>query len=111
MINFEGLCLDRESFEVYFQHKAIPLTPKEFAMLALFLDYQNRAFSREHLIHAVWGYDVTIEDRTIDSHVRNLREKLRKVVFRRMITCKPFGASAINGISLQRKQMEHKARN
>lgn len=81
VIFFEGLRLNKESFELYFQQEAISLTPKEFAMLALFLDYQNKVFSREHLISMVWGYNVSIEDRTIDSHVRNLREKLRKSGF------------------------------
>jgi len=81
VIFFEGLRLNKESFELYFQQEAISLTPKEFAMLALFLDYQNKVFSREHLISTVWGYNVSIEDRTIDSHVRNLREKLRKSGF------------------------------
>lgn len=81
VISFEGLRLDKESFELYFQHQAISLTPKEFSMLALFLNHQNKVFSREHLINTVWGYNVTIEDRTIDSHVRNLREKLRKSGF------------------------------
>lgn len=50
-------------------------------MLSLFLSNLNRVFSREHLIGSVWGYGVSIEDRTIDSHVRNLREKLRKAWF------------------------------
>ncbi|WP_107951394.1 response regulator transcription factor [Lysinibacillus parviboronicapiens] len=77
-IIFEGLRLNKESFEVHFQQEEISLTPKEFSMIALFLEYQNKVFSREHLINTVWGFNVSIEDRTIDSHVRNLREKLRK---------------------------------
>lgn len=81
VITFHGLRLIKESFELHFQHEEIPLTPKEFAMMELFLEYQNKVFSREHLISTVWGYDVSIEDRTIDSHVRNLRDKLRKVGF------------------------------
>ncbi|MGE7844084.1 response regulator transcription factor [Lysinibacillus sp. NPDC093712] len=81
IIFFEGLRLNKESVELSFQQEAILLTPKEFSMLVLFLEYQNKVFSREHLINTVWGYNVTIEDRTIDSHVRNLREKLRKSGF------------------------------
>lgn len=81
VINFEGLRLNKESFELSFHQEMISLTPKEFLMLALFLDYQNKVFSREHLINTVWGYNVAIEDRTIDSHVRNLRDKLRKSGF------------------------------
>ncbi|EON74548.1 response regulator transcription factor [Lysinibacillus sphaericus] len=80
-IMFEGLRLNTESFELHFQLEEIPLTPKEFSMIALFLEYQNKVFSREHLINTVWGFNVSIEDRTIDSHVRNLREKLRKSGF------------------------------
>ncbi|GLC90236.1 response regulator transcription factor [Lysinibacillus piscis] len=78
MLLFEGLGIDKESFEVTFQQQPIALTPKEFAMLVLFLEHPNKVFSREHLMNVVWGYDAFIEDRTIDSHVRNLRDKLRK---------------------------------
>ncbi|KOS67154.1 XRE family transcriptional regulator [Lysinibacillus contaminans] len=81
VITFHGLRLIKESFELHFRHEEISLTPKEFAMMELFLKYQNKVFSREHLISTVWGHAVTIEDRTIDSHVRNLRDKLRKVEF------------------------------
>lgn len=81
IIFFEGLRLNKDSIEVTYEQQTIALTPKEFAMLALLLDYQNKVFSREHLMNTVWGYNVTIDDRTIDSHVRNLREKLRKSGF------------------------------
>lgn len=81
VLSFHGLRLIKESFELHFREEEISLTPKEFAMLVLFLEYQNKVFSREHLISAVWGFDVSIEDRTVDSHVRNLRDKLRKVGF------------------------------
>lgn len=81
MIIFQGLRLNKESYELHFQQKEIPLTPKEFAMLLLLLEHRNKVFSREHLMNVIWGYDVAIEDRTIDSHVRNLREKLRRVGF------------------------------
>lgn len=81
VITFQGLRLMKESFELHFHQEEIPLTQKEFAMMVLFLEYQNKVFSREHLISAVWRFDVTIEDRTVDSHVRNLRDKLRKVGF------------------------------
>ena len=58
--------INKESFEVHFQQEEISLTPKEFSMIALFLEYQNKVFSREHLINTVWGFNVSIEDRTID---------------------------------------------
>lgn len=76
-----GLVLDQDSYQLQFEGKDIPLTPKEFAMMDLFLHHQNKVFSREHLIVTIWGYDGNTEDRTVDSHVRNLRDKLRKAGF------------------------------
>ncbi|MFO1445139.1 response regulator transcription factor [Bacillus sp. Bva_UNVM-123] len=80
-IRFQGLILDLNSFVLQYNHKDISLTPKEFAMMELFLNHMNKVFSREHLINSIWGYGVSTEDRTIDSHVRNLRDKLRKAGF------------------------------
>jgi DNA-binding response OmpR family regulator len=81
MIVFQGLVLNLESYELTFQNKLISLTPKELAMMGLFLNNINKVFSRDHLLTTIWGYGVNTEDRTIDSHVRNLREKLRKAGF------------------------------
>lgn len=80
-ILFNGLSLNQGSHQLHYNGEEVPLTPKEFGMMSLFLNNQNKVFSREHLITSIWGYDVSTEDRTIDSHVRNLREKLRKVGF------------------------------
>ena len=80
-ISFHGLFLNQDSFQLNYYDKEIPLTPKEFGLISLLLNNQNTVFTREHLITSVWGYGVSTEDRTIDSHVRNLREKLRKAGF------------------------------
>jgi DNA-binding response OmpR family regulator len=80
-IEFKGLVLNIDSFELLYNHKPVPLTPKEFSLLRVFLQNRNKVFTREHLLSSVWGYSVATEDRTIDSHVRNLREKLRKTGF------------------------------
>lgn len=80
-ISFRGLFLDQISHELLYNGREILLTPKEFGMMSLFLTNQNKVFTREHLITSIWGYEVSTEDRTIDSHVRNLREKLRKAGF------------------------------
>lgn len=80
-IFFSGLTLDLDSFQLQFNGKEIPLTRKEFSMMSLFLQNPNKVFTREHLITSIWGYGVSTEDRTIDSHVRNLRDKLRKAGF------------------------------
>ena len=80
-IIFKDLVLDVQSFTLHYKSKEISLTPKEFALVELFLTHMNKVFSREHLINSIWGYDVSTEDRTIDSHVRNVRDKLRKAGF------------------------------
>ncbi|TCJ04714.1 response regulator transcription factor [Cytobacillus praedii] len=80
-VTFRGLLLDQDSYELQYNGAGILLTPKEFGMMSLFLNNQNKVFTREHLIISIWGYEVSTEDRTIDSHVRNLREKLRKAGF------------------------------
>jgi DNA-binding response OmpR family regulator len=81
VLSFNGLFLKENSFEASFQEKQIPLTPKEFSLLSLFLQNKNKVFTREHLLTSLWGYAAATEDRTIDSHVRNLRDKLRKTGF------------------------------
>ncbi|MEH7443152.1 response regulator transcription factor [Bacillus sp. JJ1122] len=80
-LSFKGLNLNMDSYDLLYKGASIPLTPKEFSLLNLFLLNRNKVFTREHLISNIWGYGVATEDRTIDSHVRNLRDKLRKAGF------------------------------
>lgn len=80
-IEFNGLILNQDSYELLYNEVHVPLTPKEFSLLGLFLQNRNKVFTREHLLTSIWGYAVSTEDRTIDSHVRNLRDKLRKIGF------------------------------
>jgi DNA-binding response OmpR family regulator len=80
-IEFQGLVWDEDEHKVHYQNEPIFLTPKEFAILGLFLKHPNRVFSREQIIVSLWGYNANTEERTIDSHVKNIREKLRQVGF------------------------------
>ncbi|MBO1511312.1 response regulator transcription factor [Metabacillus bambusae] len=80
-ITFKGLTLNKSTFELRYLNEGITLTPKEFALLELFLNYPNKVFSREHLLTTLWGLRAETEDRTIDSHIRNIREKLRHARF------------------------------
>lgn len=80
-ISFKGLTLDQDSFQLRYKEIEISLTPKEFMIISLLLNNQNKVFTREHLITSIWGYEGSTDDRTIDSHIRNLREKLRKAGF------------------------------
>lgn len=77
-IEVDGLLWDEERFELIYNGHSIRLTPKEFLMLGQLLRSPNQVFSREQLIQLVWGFDSETEGRTIDSHVRNVREKIRQ---------------------------------
>lgn len=80
-ITFQAIQLDRSQHQVSVHHELLLLTPIEFKLLELFLTNQNMVFSREHLIEKNWGLSSGTEDRTVDSHIRNLRDKLRKKSF------------------------------
>lgn len=80
-LRFKGLVLDPSSFHVQYNGEKISVTPKEFALLETFLLNQDKVFSREHLIMSLWEFDAETENRTIDSHIRNLRSKLRNAGF------------------------------
>ena len=56
--------------------RSLNLTPSEFGLLKLFLTHPNRVFSRSELLDRVQGYQFEGYDRTIDSHVKNLRKKI-----------------------------------
>lgn len=70
------LLLDQERHETYVDGRSVYLTPKEFALLALFLGHPGRVYSREALLDLVWGYEFAGDTRTVDVHVRRLRQKL-----------------------------------
>ncbi len=80
-IEFNGLVWNGEKHELLYEGKLIRLTPKEFALLGILMKSPDRVFSREQLIEWVWGFDSDTEGRTVDSHVRNLREKVRQAGF------------------------------
>ncbi|SCP97114.1 response regulator transcription factor [Anaerobium acetethylicum] len=70
------LKLDCESRRVYINGKEINLTAKEFDVLELLVFNPNKVYSRENLLNIVWGYDYPGDVRTVDVHIRRLREKI-----------------------------------
>lgn len=68
--------IDRQSYEVALGERTIILPLKEFELLAQLASYPNQTFSREQLIELVWGNDFMGFDRTVDVHIKRLREKL-----------------------------------
>ena len=76
MIRVGELSMEKESRRVFIAGKEINLTAKEFDLLELFLTNPGKVFSREKLLNIVWGYEYPGDVRTVDVHVRRLREKV-----------------------------------
>ena len=72
------ITLDRSSRSAFREDVPVDLTAKEFDLMELLMRNPNRVYSRETLLDAIWGYDVSSEIRTVDVHIRRLREKLEK---------------------------------
>lgn len=75
-INLGELSLNREKFQLMKSGVPIPLPKKEFELLALLVSKPGKVFLREEILEKVWGGDVIVGDRTIDVHIRKLREKI-----------------------------------
>ncbi|WP_411844146.1 response regulator transcription factor [Salinicoccus sp. HZC-1] len=80
-LEMDGLLWDEDRFELSYKSQYIKLTPKEFAIIGLIMKNPGRVFSRNQLIDLVWGMLSETEGRTVDSHVRNMREKIREAGF------------------------------
>lgn len=77
-----GLMIDPERYVVMHQGHELNLPKKEFELLSLLASQPGKVFSREKILASVWGTDVVVGDRTIDVHIRKLREKLGDEYFK-----------------------------
>ncbi|RZK42369.1 MAG: response regulator transcription factor [Hymenobacter sp.] len=75
-IDINGLRIDRTAFAVYQDGKKITLPKKEFELLAFLAATPHKVFSRDELLQNIWGNDVFVLARTVDVHVRKVREKV-----------------------------------
>jgi len=71
-----GIVIDKEKYLVLKDGDELNLPKKEFELLALLISKPGRVFTREVILNTVWGNDVVVGDRTIDVHIRKLREKI-----------------------------------
>jgi len=76
VIEIGGLRIDRPSFAVFKGEQKITLPKKEFELLAFLAATPNKVFTREELLNNVWGNDVYVIARTVDVHIRKVREKI-----------------------------------
>ena len=75
-LKLKGLTLDESQHTVTIDGERVVLTYKEYELLRLFLSHPGMAFSREQLLQTVWNTDYAVETRTVDMHIRTLRQKL-----------------------------------
>ena len=76
LLSAHGIVMDIESHEVRVYGEDVELTKKEFAMLRLFLLHPGKVYTRENLMSEVWGEEYFGESRTVDMHIKTLRQKL-----------------------------------
>ncbi|MBQ8137133.1 MAG: response regulator transcription factor [Clostridia bacterium] len=75
-LRFPGLSISLETYEVVFNGTVIEMPPKELEVLYFLASHQNHVFTREQLLEQVWGFDFYGDSRTVDVHIKRLREKL-----------------------------------
>jgi DNA-binding response OmpR family regulator len=75
-IRFAGLVIDRSRHSVTYKDKPLELTLTEFKLVTILAERKGRVQSREQLLKDVWGYNSFIDTRTVDTHMRRLRDKL-----------------------------------
>lgn len=73
---YGSLVIDLDGRKVISFGEPLQLTPKEFELLAFLAENPGKAFTRDHILSAVWGYDFEGDDRTVDTHIKQLRERL-----------------------------------
>ena len=89
-----------ERYEVYLHGEKLDFTPKEFELLAYFIQNKNRVLSRDLLLSAVWNYDFAGDTRIVDVHVSHLREKVEKD------TRKPQFIKTVRGIGYKFEELD-----
>ena len=77
MLSFPGLSVSLEKYEVYYQGKLVEMPPKELEVLYFLASHQNRVFTREQLLDHIWGYEYIGDTRTVDVHIKRIREKIK----------------------------------
>ena len=73
-IVYKDLCMDIDGFHLYHKGKEIVLTQKEFSLLRLMLENKGKVFTRQMLLDRLWDSETFVEDRIVDSHIKNIRK-------------------------------------
>ncbi len=76
-VKYDGLTVDLTGYSVIYNGKAIDMPPKEMELLYFLASSPNQVFTREQLLDQIWGYDYIGDTRTVDVHVKRIREKIK----------------------------------
>ena len=76
LLKFDGLEINLSNYSVSYEGKTLDFPPKEFELLSFLAQNPNRVFTREQLLDRIWGYEYVGDTRTVDVHVKRIREKL-----------------------------------
>lgn len=85
VIQVAGLKLDPETYRVTANEETIDISPTEFRLLQFFITHPERVYSRTQLLDQVWGQNVYVEERTVDVHIRRLRQTLAPYAYDKFI--------------------------
>ncbi len=97
-LQVDEFAINRATFEVQMTGRRLDLTTTEYKLLCLLIERRGKPQSRENLLHDVWGYENAIDTRTVDTHVRRLREKLGAASYR-IETVRGMGYRYLSGAS------------
>ena len=75
-LRFDGLRINQSTYEVYIDDKKVEMPPKEFELLYFLAKNTNKVFTRDQLLDEIWGYEFFGDSRTVDVHIKRIREKL-----------------------------------
>lgn len=91
ILEFGQLHIDMQTREVTVEDSAVPLTFKEYELLLYLCEHKNRVVEREELLDRLWDYTADVETRTLDMHIRTLRQKLGPAVSSYIVTVRSVG--------------------
>jgi len=94
-IDIGGIIIDYEALEVRMPTGTILLPMKEFYLLYKLLSYPNKIFTRQELMDDIWGFDSEADERTVDVHIKRLREKFKDVSEFEIITIRGLGYKGV----------------
>lgn len=95
VLTVNGCVLNEDSLQVTYKDMTLELRQKEFGLLHKLLSYPNQIFTRQSLMDEIWGMDTETDSRTVDVHIKRLREKLESVDVFEIQTIRGLGYKAV----------------